>query len=258
MAVPGARALYLFCRAPGDFPLSPDRSIRSVITRFQFLNVIAFVLLLSALVMLQSGSPERANAEEAHTPVRPRSTRESGGGDRNTAPAEQAQAQAKTERRPGKSGNRSTQADERPAAANSTEVAAAAAAHQEQAVAAAPRPGTPWSRHAALFTRPEAEPFRAVDPVQPGNSLPVAGGRVFIESHRAAAAGTTSPELEVSFSKDAPASSDGQLQTSPSAARQRADIRPGLTYEQELFRTKWGWVAYDLSQRAGSELGAEQ
>lgn len=217
-----------------------------MITRFQFLNVIAFVLVLGALALLQSATPEREHREEVKTPVRPRTLRESGGGGSSASVAE-----AKAVDGPDKKERRSQHAD-------APELETTAAAQEEPAGATASSARAPWARHAALFTRPEAEPFRAVDPVQPGNSLPLAGGRVFIESHRAAAAGTTSPELEVSFSKDAPASSDGQSQTSPSAARQRADLRPGLTYEQELFRTKWGWVAFDLSQRAGSELGAEQ
>lgn len=50
-----------------------------------------------------------------------------------------------------------------------------------------------------------------------------------------------------------------QVHANPSAlaSRSYANPRSGLTYEQELFRTKWGWHAFDQAQRAVSELKAE-
>jgi hypothetical protein len=43
----------------------------------------------------------------------------------------------------------------------------------------------------------------------------------------------------------------------PQASRApAAQEGPGLTYEQELFRTKWGWAAFEQVQRAAHDQAA--
>lgn len=70
-----------------------------------------------------------------------------------------------------------------------------------------------------------------------------------------------SPELDVVFTPSADAigeaSSPDTSQQPPTMIAPAGDSRSGLTYEQELFRTKWGWRAFDQAQRVAAELRAE-
>ncbi|MDP3850453.1 MAG: hypothetical protein Q8Q59_08125 [Luteolibacter sp.] len=93
-------------------------------------------------------------------------------------------------------------------------------------------------------------PFLAVDSGLIGNSLPASdGSRVFVLASRQIPS-ELSAELELTHSPPEPAPSlilpeeaqnSDLTQTTGSAAH-------GFTYEQELFRTKWGWAAFSRAQ----------
>jgi hypothetical protein len=88
------------------------------------------------------------------------------------------------------------------------------------------------------------------DPDSPGNFLTFAGRRVAVESWSPHPAG---PSLDLLITAGGePAAAVFSLTT----ARAERNSRPGLTYEQELFRTKWGWAAFEQVQRAAREEAA--
>jgi len=103
--------------------------------------------------------------------------------------------------------------------------------------------------------------FQPVDSTLPGNVMPSPGGNISVIAYRNTET-SPSPQLQVEMIPSAQASSNQQDKQSPSPATDTTHIAMsthlGLTYEQELFRTKWGWLAYDQAQRAASELPAEQ
>ncbi len=103
-------------------------------------------------------------------------------------------------------------------------------------------------------------PFLAVDPTAPGNQLPVEDGLITVEAYRNPH-GEALPELEITFSPiapDSPAETTGSPPSTPATATTISDVRgAGLTYEQELFRTKWGWAAFEQTQRAVAQLPAQ-
>jgi hypothetical protein len=76
------------------------------------------------------------------------------------------------------------------------------------------------------------------DPGAPGNHLTIDGKRAGIE-RLTVASGTPALDLVISQAGTAPAVD----QESPS----------GFTYDEELFRTKWGWAAFEQVRRAGRE-----
>lgn len=141
--------------------------------------------------------------------------------------------------------------------------AAPAAPVVQQPTKASKRP----EPRASLITAtkvPAAPRFQSVDPFAPGNALPVPGGSLIVQASRQNPNSAT-PELDLKFSPIAltpsnkETASDTAVKTTPEPQSSAAAVnRPGLTYEQELFRTKWGWVAFDQAQRKSSEFGAEQ
>lgn len=106
---------------------------------------------------------------------------------------------------------------------------------------------------------PEQE-FVAIESSLPGHSLPSRGGVIAVQAFRTVN-DATSPELDVVFTPSADAvtetSSPNASQQPPTMIAPAGDSRSGLTYEQELFRTKWGWRAFDQAQRVAAELRAE-
>lgn len=81
-----------------------------------------------------------------------------------------------------------------------------------------------------------------IDPSDPGNSFAANGQRVSVENAETLPNGDQAMDFsvapdEASLSKD----SSGEWST-------------GFTYEQELFRAKWGWAAFSEAQRAAWEL----
>jgi hypothetical protein len=79
------------------------------------------------------------------------------------------------------------------------------------------------------------------DPLSPGNTLTLNGLRVGIERATFSTDGTA---LDVVFTPAPGGSDPGEI------------IPSGLTYEQELFRTKWGWAAFEHVQRAARDQAA--
>jgi len=114
---------------------------------------------------------------------------------------------------------------------------------------------------------PVEQPVLPVDPAAPGNTLATHGVHVAVTASRRTQDG---PELSILIS-DAPAAAAG---AAPQASADAAASAPGphdepaavsatsspepfgLTPEQELFRTKWGWDAYARVQRAAAEDAA--
>lgn len=109
-------------------------------------------------------------------------------------------------------------------------------------------------------TAPLAPPVMVqVDPNQPGHHLQVAGQFIAVEQYSTNPA-TGKPELGVamySFPEGAqaapPASTAPQSPPSVSARGAKAALlEGGLSYEDELFRAKWGWSAYNAAHRAAT------
>lgn len=219
-----------------------------VINRFQFLNVIASVLLLGALALL-SGIAGRRDRGEVTKASSPHAEKAPGGEGRSGPRSAPVASVAVPSRSAGSPSPRIASNEASPLQPSTLPSKSPAR------TAAAPR------RHLAALRESRPRPLLSIDPSLPGNSLPLKGGRLFVEAFRAVP-GAASPELEVSISKNPPASpaelSAPAIASSMTAAPVAAAERQGLTYEQELFRTKWGWVAFDQAQRAGSELGAAQ
>ena len=101
-------------------------------------------------------------------------------------------------------------------------------------VAGSGHAGTSASQHTtAIFDRESV-----IDPDAPGNSLTIDGRRAGVE-RLSVSSGTTALELVIASSGEA-------------LSRKQADA-PGFSYEEELFRTKWGWTAFEKTGRAVRE-----
>jgi hypothetical protein len=99
----------------------------------------------------------------------------------------------------------------------------------------------------------QPEVIVAVHPSGPGNQLVVQGQRVTVDGIVKGADGRP-VNLEVSV--DPVAASPVSVAADPrrSASHSSRMVRSGgLTYEEELFRTKWGWAAFDAARRAAME-----
>ncbi|MEI6490922.1 MAG: hypothetical protein WCO94_00115 [Verrucomicrobiota bacterium] len=100
---------------------------------------------------------------------------------------------------------------------------------------------------------------QAIDSTAPGNSFSVAGQRVAIEGVQNSA-GKTALDVAITDSGNgtstAPASSGSPPYSSLSTAYsglpryQSIQRTVGFTYEQELFRSKWGWDAFNEAQKS--------
>ncbi|MBK1817083.1 hypothetical protein JIN84_15775 [Luteolibacter yonseiensis] len=113
---------------------------------------------------------------------------------------------------------------------------------------------------------------RVIDPQPAGHSLTAFGRRVTVEDSRqvsgtsgvmlslAVDAVPSSPD-SINFSPlpnpETPAASDVVATPGTEVPPQGTASWQGLSYEQELFRTKWGWHAYDQVQKVLRESHSE-
>lgn len=138
-----------------------------------------------------------------------------------------------------------------------------------------------------LGTPPESREssFTPVNPQAPGNSLAFQGMRVAVAAASPSddGAGTAlavdvTPEEDSAGedpasgnSQSTPAGLAGAAETdstsagqgasaplpSPSAVPNEGSYQPGLSQEEQLFRMKWGWAAYDAARREAARAAAE-
>lgn len=227
-----------------------------MINRLRLLNVIASVLLLGALALL-SGIAGRRDRGDVTKISSPHAEEILGHEERSGARSASAAYAAAPSRSSAKASPSAGSPSARIASNEANPLQPSARpAKSSSRTAAAPR------RQLAALPEGPPRPLLSIDPSLPGNSLPLKSGRLFVEAFRAVP-GAASPELQVSLSQNTtPASPAEQpapdIASSTTVVPVAAAERQGLTYEQELFRTKWGWVAFDQAQRAGSELGAAQ
>ena len=113
------------------------------------------------------------------------------------------------------------------------------------------------ARKDAMITQGQ---FIPVDPAQPANWMLSVGHYVSVQGY-VPATGGRGPTLDVlltpaaasgsattqSGSQTSTATSTNATTTPPAAAPRTTT---GLTYEEQLFRSKWGWAAYAAAQRA--------
>lgn len=89
------------------------------------------------------------------------------------------------------------------------------------------------------------EQVTAVDPALAGNFLVVNGQRVAIQqSLTSVGAGGTALDVVITPEAEAVVQNESDAVQSPTGR--------GFTYEEELFRSKWGWAAYDAASRAAT------
>lgn len=114
----------------------------------------------------------------------------------------------------------------------------------------------------ARFPELESMMLRTIDPALAGHSLPAFGRRATVEE-AGQVSGTTGMMLTLSIDPIAPTSEESPLSSeSDVAAHPEIQSNPDiaahsttpnmwnrLSYEQELFRTKWGWQAFDQVQK---------
>jgi hypothetical protein len=84
---------------------------------------------------------------------------------------------------------------------------------------------------------PQGSLSTEVNPNAPGNSISSSGQTVAVEGAELLEDGSTALDLAVT----------------PSASPSGTRVRRGFTYEEELFRTKWGWAAYAEAQKVAAE-----
>jgi hypothetical protein len=96
-----------------------------------------------------------------------------------------------------------------------------------------------------------------VNPVALGNSFSHDGQRISVAGVSHSADGEVAG-VDLQSAPESAAAAQNQQQASnkkPSAGRQKSSNSPykwGLTYEEELFRTKWGWDAFAQAQSLGN------
>jgi hypothetical protein len=125
--------------------------------------------------------------------------------------------------------------------------------------AAAPRPDFQAASQrlfiqARSSTIPPPEPL---DPYLPGHSLAAAGQRVYVEGMQYLQP-TNQTALDVAVVPETQVASSSPL---PSARAEVGSPFPerfgrGFTYEEELFRSKWGWERYNATMDAAQEIAA--
>lgn len=124
--------------------------------------------------------------------------------------------------------------------APSTAQAPKAAAPPALPQPAAPRPVVPVPAKAV-------EQVFAVNPALPGNFLVVSGQRVAIQQR----VGGESAALDVVITPVVGTSASAQ-EESELIQNQSGRASAGFTREQEQFRAKWGWAAYNAASRAAT------
>jgi hypothetical protein len=114
-----------------------------------------------------------------------------------------------------------------------------------------------YARKDAVVTEDQIIP---VDPAQPANWMPAGAQHVSVQGY-VPATGGRGAALDVLITPAAPgnyATTQSVSQTNTAAATNATTAPPaneprtttGLTYEEQLFRTRWGWAAYGATQRA--------
>ena len=115
------------------------------------------------------------------------------------------------------------------------------------------------ARKDAVITEDQIIP---VDPTQPANWMLSGGQYVSVQGYVPATDGR-GPTLDVLLTPAAAggsATTQSGSQTSTATATNATTAPPpaesqrtnGLTYEEQLFRSKWGWAAYAAAQRAAN------
>ncbi len=94
----------------------------------------------------------------------------------------------------------------------------------------------------------EEEKVTIVDPSLPGNFLVANGQQVSIQQM---ITGGPVKGMALDVVVTSVAEEDASAQSKPHAVPDQTSLpRAGFTYEQQLFRSKWGWAAYDAANRA--------
>ncbi len=94
----------------------------------------------------------------------------------------------------------------------------------------------------------EEEKVTIVDPSLPGNFLVANGQQVSIQQM---VTGGPVKGMALDVVVTSVAEEDASAQSKPDAVPDQTSLpRAGFTYEQQLFRSKWGWAAYAAANRA--------
>jgi len=107
-------------------------------------------------------------------------------------------------------------------------------------------------------SHPPVDQVTTVNPVSPGNALVSNGQRVSIQQVLTGVGGRgTALDVIITPAGDTPHYSASAQSGADVVQNHASRSRAGLTYEQELFRTKWGWAAYNAANRAATwDLGS--
>jgi len=110
-----------------------------------------------------------------------------------------------------------------------------------------------FSQSSTGHVRPFGTFLVRMDPAVPGSSLVVDGQRVTVDGY-GTSEDANQPELEVKIEGEEDSSSGRE----PDKGRRPAGDPSawGLSYEEELFRTKWGWAAFAELQRIAKQKAA--
>jgi len=113
-----------------------------------------------------------------------------------------------------------------------------------------PESASSYQRKASAPTTIDPSQPAAVHPASPGATLLVQNQQVTVDGYLPLPKSTGSAlSVEITPVPNEPTSSDT---TNISAANPRKRSA-GLTYEEQLFRARWGWAAYDSVRRAAME-----
>ncbi|MCK9588463.1 MAG: hypothetical protein WC076_04945 [Terrimicrobiaceae bacterium] len=88
----------------------------------------------------------------------------------------------------------------------------------------------------------QASPITAVNPDAPGNAISSEGQTVAVEGTELLDDGSTALDLAVS-----------PADTTMLDAKAEGKWPRGFTHEEQLFRAKWGWSAFDQAQKIAAE-----
>jgi hypothetical protein len=100
----------------------------------------------------------------------------------------------------------------------------------------------------ASFKELRTMTFQTVDPELPGHSLAAFGRRAAV-AETGKAPGSNGVILSLEMEPDIPAIPGENPPLVESVVATATTAWSGFSYEQELFRTKWGWQAFDQVQR---------
>ncbi|MDB6007305.1 MAG: hypothetical protein JWR15_4292 [Prosthecobacter sp.] len=105
-------------------------------------------------------------------------------------------------------------------------------------------------RYSSPVPSRDVEQVMVVDPDLPGNFLVANGLRVAIQQKVTGSNGSgVALDVVITPVVDTVGTSPSAQDGSDVAQNQTGRGRTGFTYEQELFRSKWGWAAYNAANR---------